>query len=362
MVLTYSARGFGNSGGLIHFAAPNYEVHDGKLLIDYLAGLKQVVRKDGKPQIAVAGSSYGGALSLLIAGADQRVRAVAADITWNDLSHALFPNFGATTPGVFKKLWAGLLFGNAVNASTSITALLGEQRADGASGSAGCGNFAPDVCAAYQASAATGTPTAAMRALMRRASPAAVLDRIDAPTLLTQGEQDSLFPLSEADANARGIAAHGTPVRVVWRPGGHDDGSVGGDTATSEAIDWFDTAFRERRVDTSAVPVRRAGRRGVGRHRRRVRTDPSGRRAIPASPARRVTRRASGSGGEPDHRVAGGRRARRDHQHPRAGWYLQPLRSSADELPDRARPDRVVRVARRCSTASSSPASRGCAS
>src|SRR6478735_5965688 len=53
VVLTYSARGFGNSGGLIHFAAPDYEVHDGKLLVDYLAGLDQVARKDGTPQIAV---------------------------------------------------------------------------------------------------------------------------------------------------------------------------------------------------------------------------------------------------------------------------------------------------------------------
>jgi ABC-2 type transport system ATP-binding protein len=243
VVLTYSARGFGASGGLIHFAAPNYEIRDGRLLIDYLAGRKEVARKDGKPQIATAGSSYGGALSLLIAAADHRVGAVAADITWNDLSHALFPNFGASNPGVFKKLWAGLLFGNAFNTS-SITALLGERPADGNSTPNGCGNFAADVCSAYQASAATGVPNAQMRTLMRQASPATVLNQIDAPTLLTQGEDDSLFPLSEADANAHGLAAHGTPVRVVWRPGGHDDGSIGGGTATSEALDWFGTAFR----------------------------------------------------------------------------------------------------------------------
>ena len=48
--------------------------------------------------------------------------------------------------------------------------------------------------------------------------------KITAPTLLSQGEQDSLFPLTEADANARQIAANGTTVRVVWRAGGHDGG------------------------------------------------------------------------------------------------------------------------------------------
>ena len=49
-----------------------------------------------------------------------------------------------------------------------------------------------------------------------------VLGRITAPTLLIQGEADSLFPLSEGEANAAGIAAHGTRVKVVWTAGGHD--------------------------------------------------------------------------------------------------------------------------------------------
>ncbi len=40
--------------------------------------------------------------------------------------------------------------------------------------------------------------------------------------MLTQGEQDSLFPLSEADANARQLSAAGAPVTVRWRSGGHD--------------------------------------------------------------------------------------------------------------------------------------------
>ena len=46
--------------------------------------------------------------------------------------------------------------------------------------------------------------------MLDRSSPAGVLDRIHAPTLLVQGTQDSLFGLGQADANARGIAANGT--------------------------------------------------------------------------------------------------------------------------------------------------------
>ena len=52
VVLAYTARGFGRSGGLIHLDAPSYEVADASKLISYLATLPQV-RKDapGDPRI-----------------------------------------------------------------------------------------------------------------------------------------------------------------------------------------------------------------------------------------------------------------------------------------------------------------------
>jgi len=230
VVLAYTARGFGASGGLIHLDAPRYEVHDASLLVTYLSALPQVSRAGGKPQIAVAGGSYGGALALLLAGTDRRIQAVGADITWNDLAQALFPNAGGDPPGVFKKLWAGDLF---------------QAAAGGPGADPACGRFAADLCAAYQQAAQNGTPSVALQALMRASSPATVLSKITAPTLLTQGEQDSLFPLTEADANARGIASHGTPVRVAWRAGGHDgDGGTSG--AVSALTDWLGDVFAGR--------------------------------------------------------------------------------------------------------------------
>jgi ABC-2 type transport system ATP-binding protein len=140
---------------------------------------------------------------------------------------------------VFKKLWTGELFGNGFGVPSLSDYLDQSQQ----SGDASCGRFAADVCAAYQASVRTGTPTPALKTLMRQASPAGVIKRITAPTLLTQGEQDSLFPLSQADANARGITANGTPVKVVWRPGGHDNSAIGTGVATGQMLDWFDTVF-----------------------------------------------------------------------------------------------------------------------
>jgi ABC-2 type transport system ATP-binding protein len=202
-VLTWSAEGFGRSGGQIHLNSPDYEVRDAQRLLDWLA-TQPSVRRDGPgdPRVAAVGGSYGGALALLLAGYDRRVDAIVPMITWNDLSQVFLPD------GVFKKGWAGLFFGNA-----------------GDPANPACGRFAPDVCQAYQRIASTGRAGAADLALLRRSSPSSVLDRITAPTLLIQGEADSLFPLSEADANARGIAANGTPVEVAWYTGGHDGGA-----------------------------------------------------------------------------------------------------------------------------------------
>ena len=126
--------------------------------------------------------------------------------------------------------------------------------------------------------------------------PGRVLDRIKAPTLLIQGEADSLFPLAEADANARGIAATGTPVRVAWFTGGHDGGA--GPTSDSDRV---------------RVPDRRSGstttsraRGGAGRQLhllpdRRLRRHGPGRWWPPASPRRRLP----GSGRRPARRAGG---------------------------------------------------------
>jgi ABC-2 type transport system ATP-binding protein len=208
-VLTWTAEGFGHSGGQIHLDSPDWEVRDGQRLLDWLAARPEV-RTDapGDPRVGVVGGSYGGALALMLAGQDPRVDAIVPQITWNDLGRSFLPQ-SADVPatGVFKKGWAGTFFGSSTG---------GDDPA--------CGRFAADVCAAYLSMATSGTPDAATLALLHRSSPASVLDRIKAPTLLIQGAVDTLFPLSEADANARGIAATGTPVRVAWFTGGHDGG------------------------------------------------------------------------------------------------------------------------------------------
>lgn len=247
VVLAYTARGFGSSGGLIHLDAPGFEVADARKMIDYLA-TRSEVRLDGSgdPRVGVAGSSYGGALALLLGGYDKRVDAVAADITWNDLAHSLVPDSATganTNGGVFKRLWAGYLFGAGALPGTSGGVSTGGVSIGGPTSA--CGRFAADVCGAYQLLAQGNAPNPSVLALLAASSPASIVDKISAPTLLTQGEQDSLFGLGEADANARGIAAHGTPVAVRWRAGGHDTGG-GTVAAESAAMSWFGDVLHGR--------------------------------------------------------------------------------------------------------------------
>ena len=249
VALAWSARGFGASTGEIALNSPDHEVADARALVDRLAGLPEVTQDaPGDPRVGATGGSYGGALALRLAGYDPRVDAIAPVITWNDLGQALFPNAAATaappldTPargafaadGVFKRGWAGVFF----------SAGLGGPR-DPAPGATGpvpdptCGRFTAEVCAAYTDAATTGRLSPATAALLERSSPRTVTGRITAPTLLVQGEQDTLFGLDQADANAREIAANGTPVQVRWYAGGHDGGAAGPDV--TEAVGaWFD--------------------------------------------------------------------------------------------------------------------------
>jgi len=288
VVLTYSARGFGASTGQIGLNDPRYEIADLSTLIDLLADRDDVeLDRDGDPRVGVAGGSYGGALALLGAAYDDRIDAIAPQITWNSLGAALFPSQTggtdgartvAATPqdaaaGVYKKLWSGLFFGvgsvptggglldglggaengdreDANSAPTNGSSLggLDPSSLDRAAVEQAltCGRFRADICAAYQTAAATGTLTPEIAAVLDRSSPAGVLDRIEAPTLLVQGTQDSLFGLGQADANARGIAANGTPVKVVWFAGGHD--SAPSDRVTDnlreQVAGWFDFHLR----------------------------------------------------------------------------------------------------------------------
>ncbi|MER5210518.1 alpha/beta fold hydrolase [Streptomyces sp. NPDC002838] len=217
-VLTWSARSFGRSTGKVGLNDPKGEVADVSKLIDWLAEQPQVrLDKTGDPRVGVAGSSYGGAVSLLAAGYDDRVDAIAPAITYWNLADALFPN------GVFKKLWAGIFVNSA----------------------GGCEKFEPQLCRMYERVAESGTPDAQARQMLEERSPSAVGDRIKVPTLLLQGQTDSLFPLGQADAAAKAIRANGAPVDVDWIAGGHDGGDMEASRVQGRVQSWFDRYLKD---------------------------------------------------------------------------------------------------------------------
>ena len=226
-VLAYSARGFGGSTGQISMNAPDFEVTDARRIIDELAERPQILTDaPGDPRVGFAGGSYGGALALMVAGYDQRVDAVAADITWNDLESSLFPqSTDAPGPGVYKSLWSALFFSAGLT-GTEVTE---------------CGRFAADWCRAYTDAATTGRITPASSDLMLASSPRSIAERITAPTLLGAGLADSLFPVSQADATARQIAAAHpeVPLKVVWHAGGHDGGVNESERLTELTAAWM---------------------------------------------------------------------------------------------------------------------------
>ncbi|WP_264925967.1 CocE/NonD family hydrolase [Streptomyces sp. A012304] len=232
-VLTWSARGFGRSTGKIGINDPKGEVADVSQLIDWLAKQPQVqLDKAGDPRVGMAGASYGGAISLLGAGYDDRVDAIAPAITYWNLADALFPD------GVFKKLWTGIFFNTG----------------------GGCARFEPTLCAMYERVAASGTPDAAARELLEERSPSAVADRIKVPTLLVQGQSDSLFTLAQSDAAEKAIRANGAPVDVDWIAGGHDGGDMETDRVQARVTSWFDRYLKDDKADTGpAFRVTRIG-------------------------------------------------------------------------------------------------------
>lgn len=247
-VLTYSSRGFGGSTGQVALNTRDHEAADARQIVDWLARQPEVLRDhDGDPRVGATGDSYGGALSLLLAGTDPRIDAVAPRMTYNDLGQALLPNNASRQPvqgatpargtssprGVFKQAWAGMLFASGARG--------------GDDGPSTCGNFTPRVCAAYTEVARTGRAGPAAQQLLDEASPKSVTDRIKAPTLLVQGEQDSLFGLDQADATARQIARAGGDVQVHWTAGGHDaapspeapNPGTPSSEESSRVADWF---------------------------------------------------------------------------------------------------------------------------
>ena len=318
VVMTWSARGFGKSTGKIGLNDPDGEVADASRLIDRLVAQHQVTTDaGGDPKVAVTGASYGGALSLLLAGTDKRVDAIAPVITYNDLAQGLVPN--AATPGLKARAprpparsRPTACSRRAGPASSSRPAPAPrraarprpKRRKPGRRPTAGpppppgpvprrppspprrraragrrggpadpCGRFTAAVCRAYTELGTTGQASQASVDLLRRVSPASVTDKITVPTLLVQGESDTLFGLDQSDASARQITAAGGKVRTIWYTGGHDGGKPGPQLRAKIGDFLWDAVTAATRAPGSATTSRAPC--APTEHRRSARSPPT---------------------------------------------------------------------------------------
>jgi hypothetical protein len=279
VVLSYSGLGFGGSDCKITLDDPDWDGVAGRQLVSFLGGATgiafaddahtapapalDVVRLDapGDPRVGMVGGSYGGQIQFAIASVDPRLDTIVPIITWNDLTYSLGPNntgqvSGVTTspPGVTKLTW-GLGFSllgvaNGVqNAQTDPARLLG------------CPNFATFVCPALVTAGTLGFFDVASEKALRHASVASYIDRITIPTLLMQGQSDTLFNLNEAAATYQALKARGVPVRMIWQSWGHSGSTpapgeinlANPDPAaqyqTGRVLNWLDHYLKDKQVD-----------------------------------------------------------------------------------------------------------------
>ncbi|MFF0792953.1 CocE/NonD family hydrolase [Streptomyces spiralis] len=235
VALVYSGLGFGESGCLISLDAPGIDGQAASGLVDFLAGGRSAddgTRADyvtldgtGDPRVGMIGGSYGGAIQLATAAVDHRVDALIPLITWNDLAYSLDPNnaAGATAvPGAFKWQWTNGFY--LMGESQPLTqAALDPSRVN----SLTCLHFVTRACDTIRTLNSGSYPADRTRQLLsyaRSVSPVSYLDRVEAPTLLIQGQADSLFNLNEATATYRTLKARGTETKMIWQSWGHSGG------------------------------------------------------------------------------------------------------------------------------------------
>jgi ABC-2 type transport system ATP-binding protein len=246
-VVTWDSRGFGASGGTVELDSPEHEGRDVSAILDWLSTSAPFpVRMDGPadPRAGMSGGSYAGAIQLLAAAIDPRIDAISPEITWNDLADSLAPN------GVLKLGWTALLYASGEAAgylgtvppdtghlhpnTEGVDLALTQWLAEGAAMNA----FPPDVAHALaHRSPATFLPFARMP-----------------PTLLVQGERDTLFTPQEALKNLRALQAKGVPAQLLLHGGGHGYPTPDADFVRARVAAWLDF-WLQGRGSLPAQPV-----------------------------------------------------------------------------------------------------------
>ncbi len=240
--------------------------------------VREVIREDRAtgtrhdPAVGMIGGSYGGQIQFATAGFERaagtdRLDVIIPQITWNDLAYSLAPENSALPggtarsgsvssdrTGVFKYQWAFLFTTVGVgNGAADAGALLDPARA-GDHLRNNCVNFEPEVCRALLEVSTLGYPSQESIDFLRSNSVVSYIGDIRVPTLIGQGQADTLFNLQESVATYTALQRQGTPVALVWQSWGHSDSSpVAGELDLRnpeashqgrQALAWFEHYMR----------------------------------------------------------------------------------------------------------------------
>ena len=196
-VVSATPRGVRNSGGIMQLDNPFFEGRDMSAVIDFIAtDTPATLDSPNDPAVGMVGTSYGGGIQLVAAGIDPRIDAITPENTWNSLNSSLYPD------NTWKTSYGSVLYLVLVVTGARVNSLVPRAVLTG--------NLFGRISETAQAALASSGPTA-------------LLNTVQAPTLLTQGIQEALFPLRQTLDNAEAILGNGfgTTVKVAWFCGGH---------------------------------------------------------------------------------------------------------------------------------------------
>ncbi|MEI7545941.1 MAG: CocE/NonD family hydrolase, partial [Mycobacteriaceae bacterium] len=196
-VVSATPRGVRNSGGIMQLDNPFFEGRDMSAVIDFIATeTPATLDSPNDPAVGMVGTSYGGGIQLVAAGIDPRIDAITPENTWNSLNASLYPD------NTWKTSYGSVLYLVLVVTGARVNSLVPRAVLTG--------NLFGRISETAQAALASSGPTA-------------LLNTVRAPTLLTQGIQEALFPLRQTLDNAETILGNGfgTTVKVAWFCGGH---------------------------------------------------------------------------------------------------------------------------------------------
>lgn len=192
-VLTWDARGWGQSTGTIEVDSKDFEGRDVSALLDWLATQPEAqLDAPGDPRVGMTGVSYAGGIQLVAAAIDRRIDAIAPVIAWHSLISSLYKT------QTVKGGWSSVLYAAAAGHRTD-----------------------PHITSAFTTGLTEGTLSPADAAWFASRGPGDLVKQIHVPTLLVEGTADTLFTLREAIDNYDVLRADHVPTKMVWFCGGH---------------------------------------------------------------------------------------------------------------------------------------------